>query len=563
LSVDSVQGAFDMSLLNSDSESRDSSLFFGNFYSGLHPDSASESLLYSTVSSSGEAGQSGASGQGLLVSGESSSQDSREMNHHNYHNYRTTAAAPADSEIEKLKQVELLKEKLFASLRNSLRKEAKIDTTLLMPEPILLHHMFQRRDYDGIIAMYTSKLRVLEPAGHVDQPMAGQVDQPIASSASSVASSRISASPQPDGPSQTAVTAPQPDCPKQTQTSKANANRQRKRRRSDQPRVQMRFEDAPRPDGKIPATREGFKSFLVEHVRKSPPTSWSIGGLNKVFQDAHPHHALWRSWLGTKTAEGWSNGGWITVRQILEEAFPNATPAELNSHVAEGPAPSGTIQRETSRAPRSYTTAGVYKFVSTRMTALTAESGCSKSDEDVCRIILGQVKELWPTVNIPKDILTRAWEDTKSGSSIEDIVKNLKMLQNSLSAPRGNRASAAPSGQPPTSPSFSVPLSAPVTHCRLRPVQGSARGPRLRRPWILQRRRQRRRLRLQVSPQLEPPGPLPSPCRSLLRRAGDSLHRLRPVQALQGPRLRPLPWGLARAARPPPWTHWPALRRQT
>jgi hypothetical protein len=382
----------------------------------------------------------------------------------NHHNYRTTAAAPACSEeseiVEKLKQVEVLKEKFWAAVMR--KAEANIDTKLLMPEPILLQYLSQRRDYDGIIAMYTSKLRVLEPAGQagqVDQPMAGQVDQPMASSASSVASSRTSASPQPDGPSQTA---PQPDCPRLA--------RQRKRRRSDQPRVQMRFEDAPRPDGKIPATREGFKSFLVEHVRKSPPTTWSIGGLNKVYGDAHPHHALWRSWLGTKTAEGWSNGGWITVRQILEEAFPNAKPAELNSLVAEGPAPSGTIQRETSRAPRAYTTAEVYKFLSRRMTALKAESGCSKSDEDVCRIILDEVKGLWPMVNIPKDILTRAWEDTKSGSSIEDIVKNLKMLQNSLSVPRGNRASAAPSGQPPTSPSFSVPLSAPVTHCRLRPV---------------------------------------------------------------------------------------------
>jgi hypothetical protein len=260
-----------MSLLDLDSETRDS--FFGNL-SGLHQDS--ESLLSLTVScipSSGEVGQSGASGQGLLVSGESSSQDSREMNHHNY---RTTAAAPAcseESEIEKLKQVELLKEKLWAAVMR--KAEANIDTKLLMPEPILLHHLFQRRDYDGIIAMYTSKLRVLEPAGQagqvdqpmagqVDQPMAGQVDQPMASSRTSVASSRTSASPQPDGPSQTA---PQPDGPRLV--------RQRKRRRSDQPRVRMRFEDAPRPDGKIPATREGFKSFLVEHVRKSPPTSWS------------------------------------------------------------------------------------------------------------------------------------------------------------------------------------------------------------------------------------------------------------------------------------------------
>jgi len=467
-------------LLDSDSESRDSyKNFDGNLFGGFgHSDSEA-----ARIPSSGEAGQpeSGASEQGLLVSGESSSQESREMNHHNY---RTIAAAPAYSEeYEKMKHIEMLKEKFWAAVMR--KAEANIDTKLLMPDPILLQCMSQRRDYDGVIALFTSKLRVLEPAGQagqVDQPMAGQVDQPMASSASSassasVASSWTSASPQPDGPSQTA---PQPDCPRPA--------RQRKRRMTEEPRVQMRFEDATRPDGKIPATREGFKSFLVEHVRKSPPTSWSIGGLNKVYGAAHPQHAFWKSWLGTKTAEGWSNGGWITVRQILEEAFPNATPAELNSHVAEGPAPSGTIQRETSRAPRSYTTAGVYKFVSTRMTALTAESGCSKSDEDVCRIILGEVKELWPTVNIPKDILTRAWEDTKSGSSIEDIVKNLKMLQNSLSAPRGNRASAAPSGQPPTSPSFSVPLSAPVTHCRLRPVQGSARGPRLRRPWILARR---------------------------------------------------------------------------
>jgi hypothetical protein len=85
----------------------------------------------------------------------------------NHHNYSTTAVAPACSEeseiVEKLKQVEVLK------LLGCHHEEGKanIDTKLLMPEPILLQYLSQRRDYHGIIAMYTLKLRVLEPAFRV------------------------------------------------------------------------------------------------------------------------------------------------------------------------------------------------------------------------------------------------------------------------------------------------------------------------------------------------------------------------------------------------------------
>ena len=160
-------------LFDSDSESRDSyKNFDGNLFGGFgHPDSANLLSLAARIPSSGEAGQpeSGASEQGLLVSGESSSQESREMNHHNY---RTIAAAPAYSEeYEKMKHVEVLKENFWAAVMR--KAEANIDTKLLMPDPILLQCMSQRRDYDGVIALFTSRLRVLEPAGQ-----AGQVDQP-------------------------------------------------------------------------------------------------------------------------------------------------------------------------------------------------------------------------------------------------------------------------------------------------------------------------------------------------------------------------------------------------
>ena len=431
-------------------------LLFSSTFTGPDSLQAEASLVY-PLSSSGEAGQSGASGesgQGLLLSGESSS---REMNLHNYRN--TTQAE--EIEMAKLQEIETLKDNLGAAVSKAQALSNRMDTKIFFPEQILLNRLFARGNYDAIIAAYTTKLRMLESALEIGR----QVDQPMASCGTSVAFSRTSVSPQPYGPSQTA---PQLPAGPTTPTPGQTPRRQSKFRNSEQPRVApMRFDHSPRPDGKIPADFEEFKAFLKDHVIKytAEGTRWTVGGLNNVYAAAHPKHGKWKSWIGTKTDKGWSNGLRITVHQILAEAFPNMSQAELNSHVAEGPR--AEAQRETTRASRSYTTAEVYSFVSERMRALATESGCSNSasisEEYVCRKILDDVKGRWPNapnLKIPNYILTSAWKYTKEGSSIEDIVKNLKMLLNSLSVPRGNTTSAAPSGQPPTSPSFSVPCSA-------------------------------------------------------------------------------------------------------
>ena len=292
------------------------------------------------------------------------------------------------------------------------------DLSTVFPNQDMIKELLRREDYATIIAMYRSRIQNVNEMSKVG---------PAHSLHAPVRDSRTT------GESLTSNTEPRGPIPPATATKRLK----RTRRAHPEPRVrQPCTDDSGDESGGCVPNREDFFQFLVAHVRENSSFApWSVGKLRRAYMAAHPTHTGYKSWIGTIDQFGqWSNGGWYTVKQILQAAFPDKTDPQLESlmykKTQNSMAPETVALYKKPRRERLYKMEDIYKFVIASM----KENLSTETKTEACCRIAHEVETRWPVkANKPfKKALKVAWDEVQTDKPEAVVLCILKAQQVSL-----------------------------------------------------------------------------------------------------------------------------------
>ena len=339
---------------------------------------------------------------------------------HSQQNVQQQLGSESGASEHPLLTIEKLSEALLVAAN---RYKGDIIYGKLFPNQGAIDTLLASKDYATIITIYTNKIKTVQDMSKIEPALS--LHAPVHDSKSRDAS--LNDSKNRDASFNLSNTEPRGPIPVPQGMPRKAATRLR-----SQPRARARKPftgDSSDENAGYTPTRGEFFEFLVDYVRTNPNEApWSVSSLRRAYTKAHPTHVGYKCWLGTIDRDGmWSNGGWYTVKQILEAAFQDKPDNELESlmytTVGQSTVPAtGKKKRAESR----FSMTDIYKFVIARL----KEKQSSELKTETCTRIAGEVEKQWAVIASKrlKDAIKNAWEQVNAETPDATVLANLKAL---------------------------------------------------------------------------------------------------------------------------------------